>query len=99
MIKDDYNKYQKEYRDNNVVLLSVQLNKAKDSDIIEAIGEQKISPTAKKLMRLGIDQIKKKEGKKMENEYKLPELENMNNLFDELCEEWEILKEKLDKEQ
>lgn len=54
MIKDDYNKYQKEYREKKLVMLSVQLNKEKDADIIEAIGKENKNETAKKLIRMGM---------------------------------------------
>ena len=59
MIKEDYNKYQKEYRDRKVVMLSVQLNKQKDSDIIEAVGTENKSATAKRLIRIGMGKIKR----------------------------------------
>lgn len=33
--------------------------------------------------------------KEIKNEYKMPELENMKNLFDDLYENWKDLKDKL----
>lgn len=54
MIKDDYNKYQKEYRKKKLVMLSVQLRKDEDSDIIEAIGTENKQEKAKRLIRMGM---------------------------------------------
>lgn len=54
MIKDDYNKYQKEYRKKNLIMLSIQLRKNEDSDIIKAIGTENKQDTAKKLIRMGM---------------------------------------------
>lgn len=54
MIKDDYNKYQKEYREKHLVMLSVQLNKEKDADIIEAVGTENKNDTVKRLIRMGM---------------------------------------------
>lgn len=54
MIKDDYNKYQKEYRKKKLIMLSVQLRKDEDSDIIEAIGTENKQEKAKKLIRMGM---------------------------------------------
>ena len=54
MIKDDYNKYQKEYRKKKIVMLSVQLRKDEDSDIIEAIGTENKQEKAKRLIRMGM---------------------------------------------
>ena len=54
MIKDNYNKYQKEYREKKLVMLSVQLNKEKDKDIIEAIGTENKNEKAKRLIRMGM---------------------------------------------
>ena len=54
MIKDDYNKYQKEYRKKKLVMLSVQLRKDEDSDIIEAIGTKNKQEKAKRLIRMGM---------------------------------------------
>ena len=54
MIKNDYNKYQKEYRKKKLVMLSVQLRKDEDSDIIEAIGTENKQEKAKRLIRMGM---------------------------------------------
>lgn len=54
MIKDDYNKYQKEYREKHLVMLSIQLNKEKDADIIEAVGTENKNDTVKRLIRMGM---------------------------------------------
>ena len=50
----DYSKYQKEYREKYVVMLSVRLNKKTDADIISAIDQSNKNDSIKRLIRMGI---------------------------------------------
>lgn len=56
MIKEDYNAYQREYKKKKLVMLVVNLNKEKDQDIIQALGDNK-SGNAKRLIRIGLGKI------------------------------------------
>lgn len=49
----DYNEYMKNYNKKNVVFVSVRLNRSKDKDIIEALGENK-NESIKRLARMGL---------------------------------------------
>ena len=53
----DYNEYMKNYNKKNVVFVSVRLNRSKDKDIIEALGENK-NESVKQLIRIGLGKVK-----------------------------------------
>lgn len=51
----DYNKYMKEYREKNLVSVTLVLNKTKDKDILERIGTNNKSGKIKELIRKGLN--------------------------------------------
>ena len=61
MKKFDFNEYLKEYNKKNIVHLSLNLNKSKDADIIEALetlkedSKESKQATLKRLIRRGIN--------------------------------------------